>query len=82
MATLTIRNLDPAVKDRLRVRAAEHGQSMEAEARAILQAAVSENRPRTGRELYQRIRKRFEAIGGVELDIPKREEYPDPPKFD
>ena len=39
MATLTIRNLDQAVKERLRVRAAEHGHSMEAEARRILQTA-------------------------------------------
>ncbi len=35
MATLTIRNLDPAIKERLRVRAAEHGRSMEAEVRVI-----------------------------------------------
>jgi len=36
MSSITIRNLDPAVKERLRVRAAEHGHSMEAEARRIL----------------------------------------------
>ena len=35
-ATLTIRNLDEAVKQKLRVQAAQHGRSMEAEARAIL----------------------------------------------
>jgi antitoxin FitA len=40
MATLTIRNLDQLVKERLRVRAAEHGLSMEAEARRILQTAL------------------------------------------
>ena len=44
MATLTIRNLDEAVKERLRVRAAEHGHSMEAEARCILQTALGESR--------------------------------------
>lgn len=42
MASLTIRNLDPAVKDRLRVRAAEHGRSMEEEARLILRQTVDE----------------------------------------
>lgn len=42
MASLTIRNLDPAVKDRLRVRAAEHGRSMEEEARLILRRGVGE----------------------------------------
>ena len=81
MATLTIRNLDPAVKDRLRVRAAGHGHSMEAEVRQILQAAVSADRPRTGREFYRRIRDRFEALGGIDLEIPPRNEFPRPPKL-
>lgn len=36
MASITIRNLDDEVKRRLRVRAAEHGRSMEEEAREIL----------------------------------------------
>jgi plasmid stability protein len=36
MANLNIRNLDPAIHARLRVRAAEHGRSMEAEVRLIL----------------------------------------------
>jgi hypothetical protein len=36
MPTITIRNLDEQVKQRLRVLAAEHGRSMEAEARAII----------------------------------------------
>jgi len=35
MAALSIRNLDDHVKERLRVRAAQHGRSMEAEVRAI-----------------------------------------------
>ena len=41
MSSITIRKLDPAVKERLRVRAARHGRSMEAEARRILQSALS-----------------------------------------
>lgn len=40
MAILTVRNLKPEVHQRLRERAAAHGRSMEAEARAILEAAV------------------------------------------
>lgn len=36
MASITIRNLDDGVKQRLRVRAAEHGRSMEEEARELL----------------------------------------------
>ena len=39
MASITIRNLDDDIKQRLRVRAAEHGRSMEEEAREILREA-------------------------------------------
>ncbi|MEI8039249.1 MAG: hypothetical protein WCJ14_12740 [Verrucomicrobiota bacterium] len=48
--TLTIRNLDAAVKQKLRVRAALHGRSMEAEARAILSRDVlgADSGPPTG----------------------------------
>lgn len=41
MAKLTVRNLSYEVHRALRVRAAWHGQSMEAEVRAILEAAIS-----------------------------------------
>lgn len=51
MATLTIRNLPDEVRDRLRVRAAEKGRSMEAEARELLTLAT-ETRPRLAREQY------------------------------
>ncbi len=44
MATLTIRKLDPAIKERLRVRAAYNGRSMEAELRAILTEVVASER--------------------------------------
>ena len=40
MAMLTVRNLPEAVHRALRVRAAQHGQSMEAEVRAILESAI------------------------------------------
>ena len=36
MASITIRNLDDEVKHKLRIRAAEHGCSMEAEVRGNL----------------------------------------------
>jgi plasmid stability protein len=41
MATLTIRNLPDAVRDRLRIRAAQNGRSMEAEARDVLVRGAS-----------------------------------------
>ena len=46
MSTLTIRNVEPAVKEQLRVRAARNGRSMEAELRAILAEAVGTERDR------------------------------------
>ena len=42
MASITVRNLDEWVKQRLRVRAAANGRSMEQEVRDILRAAVDE----------------------------------------
>ena len=41
MATLTVRNVSDEVHRALRVRAARHGHSMEAEVRQILESAVS-----------------------------------------
>ncbi len=40
MTILTVRNLRPDVHQRLREQAAAHGRSMEAEARALLEAGV------------------------------------------
>ncbi|MGH9889036.1 MAG: FitA-like ribbon-helix-helix domain-containing protein, partial [bacterium] len=40
MASLTIRNIEPQLKARLRVRAARNDRSMEEEARVILREAV------------------------------------------
>jgi plasmid stability protein len=45
MATLTIRNLPDEVRDRLRVRAAQNGRSMEAEAREMLEIALDSRTP-------------------------------------
>jgi antitoxin FitA len=41
MATLTVRNLDDALVRQLRMRAAEHGRSAEAEHREILRMALT-----------------------------------------
>ena len=41
MSSLTVRNLDEAVKNSLRQRAARHGWSMEQEVRQILQQTVA-----------------------------------------
>ena len=81
MASITIRKLDPAVKGRLRARAAEHGRSMEAEARRILQDTLNEQGTPPARGLYDRIRDRFAPLGGVELELPPRSPAREPPPF-
>ena len=77
MATMTIRNIDEALKTRLRVQAAMHSRSMEDEARDILRAALSAE-PASGATLVQAVRARIEPLGGVELALPAREPMPDP----
>lgn len=82
MATMTIRNLDDDVKVRLRVRAAQHGRSMEEEARSILRSALSTPPDTsTGAALVRAIRSRVERFGGIELELPKREPMREPPDF-
>ena len=68
MASLTIRNIGDDVKQRLRIQAAEHGHSMEEEARVILRTALNEHGPPAN--LSRAIRARFAPLGGVELAIP------------
>ena len=80
MASITIRNLEDDVKRRLRVRAAEHGRSMEEEAREILRQVVGQERP--AHNLAAAIRARIAPLGGVELGLPPREPMRQPPAFD
>lgn len=80
MATLTIRDLDDSIRDELRVRAARHGRSMEAEVRAILKAAVTVPVETGG--MGTRIHQRFAEIGGVEVGMVERVEPPRIPELD
>lgn len=80
MATLTIRKLDPDVKNRLRVRAAQHGHSMEEEARRILTEACEAERKTES--LVDVARRLFGSEHGVELELPVREPGREPPSFD
>jgi plasmid stability protein len=82
MSSITIRNLDPAIKERLRIRAAGHGHSMEAEVRSILQTTLKQPEEPAGRNLYDRIHARFAPLGGVDLELPRREPGREPPRFD
>ncbi len=81
MADISVRGLDDRVRDRLRVRAAEHGQSMEAEIRTILTEAVKDPDQPTG-DLFTMLIDRFAELGGVDLDIPPRTEMPRVVNFD
>ena len=80
MASITIRNLDDGLKRTLRIRAAEHGRSMEEEAREILRQAIG--KPAGPPNLGEAIHRRFAALGGADLDLPPREPMPEPPRFD
>lgn len=72
MAALSIRDLDDGVRDRLRVRAARNGRSMEAEVREILTEAALDDRP----GLVEALRQNFGALGGVDLELPARTDRP------
>jgi plasmid stability protein len=82
MATLTIRNIDAAVKERLRVRAARHGRSMEAELRSIISEAVEADRDQPEPNLAEAIRRRFAPLGGVDLEPHPPVPASDPATFD
>lgn len=79
MATVTVRNLSEETHRALKVRAAEHGRSTEAEIRIILDTAVKrEPRVRVG-SLLAEIGREF---GGVELDIERDKTPTEPPSFE
>ena len=80
MASITIRNLDNETKRRLRIRAAHHERSMEEEVRDILTCTLAREEAGS-KDMLKRIHKRFATLGGVELEIPKRESLRTPPKF-
>ena len=61
MTSITIRNLEDDIKQRLRVRAALHGRSMEEEARDILRRVLAEAEP--PRNLAAAIRSRLSPVG-------------------
>lgn len=74
MAAVTIRNLPAEVHRALKIRAAQHNRSTEAEMRAILEAAVRpEGRLRLGTALAEMSRK----IGLTNADIEALEQARD-----
>ncbi len=81
MPTLTIRNVDTSVHTFLRKKAAEHGNSMEAEVRGILKKTMEQSQTRPI-DAARRIHALFAEIGGADdlVDaLPKRDKEEDKP---
>lgn len=87
MATLTIRNIEPEVKQALRERAARHGVSMEEEARQALRLVVSDHfaarKPvPPEKSEWAEIRKLRDRYGTFDIELPERRGVADnPPKL-
>ena len=87
MASITIRDIDDDLKQRLRQRAAVHGRSLEAEARGILEDALGAKPPapvsgNLSANLADAIRAIVEPLGGIELEPFPRQPVREPPAFE
>jgi plasmid stability protein len=82
MTSVTIRNLEEGVISRLRIRAAEHGRSMEEEAHAILTHALDDKKKKPTVGLATAIRRRFAPVGYVDLPHIERGPMRPPVEFD
>jgi plasmid stability protein len=79
MASVTIRNLPDETHRALRVRAAMHGLSTEAEIRAILENAV---RPESRVKLGSLLAEIGREVGGVDLEIERDKTSDEPVGFE
>lgn len=70
MASLSVRRIDGDLYERLRIRAAQHGVSMEEEVRQILKRAVG------APERLGDLALEYFGENGVELTLPPREPHP------
>ena len=79
MSIVTVRNIPEETHRALRLLAAQHGRSTEAEVRNILELAVRpENRVKIGSELAAFGRQ----LGGLDLDIQRDETSIEPATFE
>src|ERR687897_172707 len=82
MGSLLIRNLDDRLKARLSMRAAEHGRSMEEEARNILGRELREpQRADEGKSLADIARELFGPERGIDLEPHPAGPVREPPDF-
>jgi plasmid stability protein len=78
VASITIRKLDERLKSQLKHRAAEHGRSMEEEARNILRQSLEREHPDNMADIARDL---FGPEHGFELDLPPRKPFRPPPDF-
>ncbi|MFI3218218.1 MAG: hypothetical protein QX189_03775 [Methylococcales bacterium] len=71
MTTLTVHNIDDAIKEQLEINAIQHNCSVDEEVCRILKQALfaTEQPKKLGSYLHQHI---IELTGGVELELPAR----------
>ena len=78
MVKVAVLRLDDDLYSRLRARSKENGGSVAEEACHILKEALNEDpppppeKPMTGKEFVEGIRKLVEPFGGIDLEIPPR----------
>jgi len=78
MGSITIRRLDDRLKGRLKHRAAQHGRSMEEEARTILRESMDSRSAANAADIALEL---FGPERGFELDLPPRRPFRKPPDF-
>ena len=76
MSSVTVRNLPDATHRALKLRAAQHGRSTEAEIRHILESAVA---PKMG--IGAALAAIGRSVGGVELDLKRNPSPVEPASF-
>jgi plasmid stability protein len=78
MATVTVRNLAKETYRALRVRAATHGRSIEAEIRATLECAV---RPEGRIKLGSLLAEIGREVGAIDLEVERDKKQAEPVSF-
>ena len=79
MPAVTVRNLPEETHRALKLRAAQHGRSTEAEIREILEEAV---RPKTRIKIGSELAAFGQRFGGLELDITRDQTPTEPAVFE
>ena len=79
MSVVTVRNLPEETHRALKLRAAQHGRSTEAEIREILEEAV---RPKTRVKIGSELAALGKRFGGLDLDITRDQTPTEPAAFE